>query len=163
MKQWYYSRQPQERLVLVLSAVILVGLLIYSLFWVPFTQEIAQKNKNVAEQQKTLEWMKETAAEVNHLKGSTGNQPTTGSREALLTTVDRTAKQIQLRTAIKRIKPDGNDKVQLWLEQAPFDRMVVWLDSLQNQNAITVDHITIDKQGASGEINARINLSKAAL
>lgn len=158
MKQWFDSRQPQERLALLIMAAFIVGLLIYTLFWLPLNDDIAQKRLWVSEQQETLTWMERTASDINRLQSGNRTGQSRKSSEALLTTVDRTAKQTQLRDTIKRIKPQGNDKVQLWLEQAPFDRVIRWLDTLQRQYNITVSAITIEKQNGSGLIDARINL-----
>ena len=159
MKQWFYSRQPQERLALMVMATFILGLLVYTLLWLPINDEVAKKRVWIAEQQETLTWMKRTASEINRLKPTalTGKSK---NNEALLSTVDRTAKQARLRDAIKRIKPQGDDKVQIWLEQASFDRTIRWLDTLQRQQNIAVGTITIEKQKSPGIIDARINLER---
>ncbi|MCF6281049.1 MAG: type II secretion system protein M [Candidatus Polarisedimenticolaceae bacterium] len=161
MKQWFFSRQPQERLALTVMAMFIMGAAIYTLFWLPLNDDIAQKRLWVSEQQKTLDWMQRTAIAIKRLNPSSKTGGQQKSNEALLTTIDRTAKQLNIRDAVKRIKPQGNDKVQLWLEQVPFDRVVRWLDSLQQQHNVSISTITIDRQSGSGLINARINLERS--
>jgi general secretion pathway protein M len=159
MKQWFFSRQPQERLALIVMAIFIIGAALYTLFWLPLNEDIAQKQIWVTEQQKTLDWMQRTAVEINHLKPTSRQQKK--SDEALLTTIDRTAKQQRIREAVKRIKPQGDNKAQLWLEQASFDRMIRWLDLLQQRHNISISTITIDRQSGSGLVNARINLERS--
>ncbi len=159
MKQWFFSRQPQERLALIVMAIFIIGAALYTLFWLPLNEDIAQKQIWVTEQQKTLDWMQRTAVEINHLKPTSGQQKK--SDEALLTTIDRTAKQQRIREAVKRIKPQGDNKAQLWLEQASFDRMIRWLDLLQQRHNISISTITVDRQSGSGLINARISLERS--
>lgn len=161
MKQWFYSRQPQERLALMALAAFITGLLIYTLIWLPINDDIAEKQVWISEQQETLAWMEQTASRISRLQTSSQTGPGKTGSEALLTTVDRTAKQARLGDAVKRIKPQGNDKVQLWLEEASFDRTVRWLDTLQRQHNISIGTITIDKQKSPGLINARINLERS--
>jgi len=159
MKQWFFSRQPQERLALIIMAVFIMGAAIYALFWLPLNEDIAQKRVWVTEQQKTLDWMQQTATKINRLNPA--NRQQNKSNEALLTTIDRTAKQQRIREAVKRIKPQGDNKAQLWLEQASFDRMIRWLDLLQQRHNISISTITVDRQSGSGLINARINLERS--
>ncbi len=159
MKQWFFSRQPQERLALIVMAIFIIGAALYTLFWLPLNEDIAQKQIWVTEQQKTLSWMQRTAVEINHLKPTSRQQKKSG--EALLTTIDRTAKQQKIREAVKRIKPQGDNKAQLWLEQASFDRMIRWLDLLQQRHNISISTITVDRQSGSGLINARISLERS--
>ena len=161
MKQWFLSRQPQERLALICMALFITGAALYALFWVPLNEDIAQKRLWVAEQQKTVDWMQQTAIKINQLKQSAKTGQSKKNSEALLTTIDRTAKQQRLRDVVKRIKPQGNDKVQIWLEQAAFDRMVRWLDLLQQRHNVSITTITVDRQSGSGLINARINLERS--
>jgi general secretion pathway protein M len=161
MKQWFLSRQPQERLALIVMAIFLIGAALYTLFWIPLNEDIAQKNTWVTEQKKTLDWMQQTAIKINQLKPDSKAGQNKKSNESLITTIDRTAKQQRLRDVVKRIKPQGNDKAQLWLEQASFDRMVRWLDLLQQQHNISITTITVDRQSGSGLINARINLERS--
>jgi general secretion pathway protein M len=76
----------------------------------------------------------------------------------LLTLVDRTAKQNELSKYIQRLKPQDNDSVQLWLEKAPFDGLVLWLALLVRQYGIGLDSISIDRDEASGLVDARLTL-----
>ncbi len=161
MKQWFFSRQPQERFALVIMAIFLTGAALYALFWLPLNEEIAQKQRWISEQQKTVSWMQQTAAKINQLTQNANTNQRKRGNEALLTTVDSTAKRHKIRDAVKRIKPQGNNKVQLWLEQAPFDRMIRWLDTLQQRHGVSISTITIDRQSSSGLVNARINLERS--
>lgn len=160
MKQWFFSRQPQERFALIIMAIFLIGAAFYALFWLPLNEEIAQKKRWISEQQKTLSWMQQTAVKIHRLTSNRHADPLKRGN-ALLTTIDSTAKQQQIREAVKRIKPQGNDKVQLWLEQASFDRMIRWLDVLQQRHGVSISTITVDRQNDSGLVNARINLERS--
>ena len=80
-----------------------------------------------------------------------------------MTLVDRTAKQQQLRQFIQRLKPEGSDSVQLWVEQAPFDVLIRWLGLLLDKHGIVVESINIERQEQAGLINARLNLEREKL
>ncbi|MCG7954344.1 MAG: type II secretion system protein M [Candidatus Thiodiazotropha endolucinida] len=159
MKQWWLSKTPQEHLAMIVGGTAVLLLLIYLIVWHPFQQSLEQKALLVKSQESTLQWMKDNADLVKNMRS---NQPGKGaaSNEALLTLVDRTAKRVQLRQQIKRIKPQGDDSVQLWVEQASFDTLIRWLGQMTQEYALNIESLNIDRQDAPGLINARVVLQR---
>ncbi|MCG8015431.1 MAG: type II secretion system protein M [Candidatus Thiodiazotropha sp. 'RUGA'] len=159
MKQWWLSKTPQEHLAMIVGGTAVLLLLIYLIVWRPFQQSLEQKALLVKSQESTLQWMKDNADLVKNMRS---NQPGKGaaSNEALLTLVDRTAKRVQLRQQIKRIKPQGDDSVQLWVEQASFDTLIRWLGQMTQEHALNIESLNIDRQDAPGLINARVVLQR---
>ncbi|MBV2089924.1 MAG: type II secretion system protein M [Candidatus Thiodiazotropha sp. (ex Ctena orbiculata)] len=159
MKQWWLSKTPQEHLAMIVGGTAVLLLLIYLIVWRPFQQSLEQKALLVKSQESTLQWMKDNADLVKNMRS---NQPAKGaaSNEALLTLVDRTAKRVQLRQQIKRIKPQGDDSVQLWVEQAAFDTLIRWLGQMTQEYALNIESLNIDRQDAPGLINARVVLQR---
>ncbi|MBA1331043.1 general secretion pathway protein GspM, partial [Candidatus Endoriftia persephone str. Guaymas] len=84
------------------------------------------------------------------------------TNESLFTLVDRTATQNRLRKQIDQIKPQGDNRVQVWMENAAFDAMLRWLGLLQQQYHIQVVSMNIDSKDKPGRINARISLERSA-
>ncbi|MCU7808917.1 MAG: type II secretion system protein M, partial [Candidatus Thiodiazotropha sp. (ex Semelilucina semeliformis)] len=121
MKTWWLTKTPREQLALILAAAALLLFLLYLMAWQPFSQAVEQKRLLVKSQQATLSWMQNNLTEIQRLRGSVGASRKAASNEALLTLVDRTAKQRQLRQQIQRIKPQGDKPVKLWVDQVEFD------------------------------------------
>jgi general secretion pathway protein M len=159
MKEWWQSKTPQEHMAMIIGAAAILLLLIYLLMWRPFMQSMDKKALLVESQQVTLKWMQDNLELVQSLRSQQRGRGAT-SNEALLTLVDRTAKKIQLRQQIQRIKPQGDDAVQLWIEQAPFDTIIKWLGQLTHTHALNIDSLTIDKQDKPGLVNARLVLQR---
>lgn len=160
MKAWWLTKTQREQLMLIAAAAVILLFLIYLLAWQPFTQAVEQKRLLVGSQQTTLDWMEQTLPEIQSLRGQQNRQTKT-SNEALLTLVDRTAKQRQLRQQIQRIKPQGDDTVQLWVEQVAFDTLLKWLGELSLQYGIAVDSLNIDRQDLPGIVNAKLVLQRS--
>jgi general secretion pathway protein M len=160
MKDWWLTKTPREQLALVSGAAALLLFLLYLLAWQPFVDSVEMKRLKVKSQQVTLNWMQQNMAEVQRLRGQRRAAGTSGTNEALLTLVDRTAKQSQLRPQIKRIKPQGDNKVQLWVEQAAFDTLLTWLGGLSVQYSIQIESLSIDRQELPGIVNARLVLQR---
>jgi general secretion pathway protein M len=160
MKAWWLTKSPREQLALIAGAAVLLLFLLYLMAWQPFSDALEQKRQLVKGQQATLSWMEDQMPEVQRLRGNQAKSARAGSNEALLTLVDRTAKQSQLRQQIQRIKPQGDKSVQLWVEQAAFDTLMKWLGELTEQYGIQIDSLNIDRQELPGLVNARLVLQR---
>lgn len=154
---WLDSKEPRERLILIAGAILLCLFLIYSLVVQPLASGLDKREQLLEEQRETLAWMKKSAEEIKMLKRFSSSRQGTGSKQSLLSTVDRTAKTVLPREVIRRVEPQGNNQVQLWVEKAPFDPLLLWISTLQQRYAITVSSISIDRK-EQGIVNARISL-----
>lgn len=160
MKAWWLTKTQREQMALVSGAAALLLLLIYLLVWQPFVDSVEQKRLKVKNQQVTLNWMEQNLVEIQQIRSQRGAAGSSRTNEALLTLVDRTAKQSQLRQQIQRIKPKGDDRVQLWVEQAAFDTLVKWLGQLSRQHGVQIESLNVDRQELPGTVNARLVLQR---
>ena len=158
MKEWFTSLAPRERAMVSIAAVVVALALVYAVAWNPLTASVSRLQQSVEEQQALKQWMQQAAAEVNQLRGAAG---ASDDHRSLLAVVDQTSKQSQLGPAVKRIEPDGQELVRVSLEQASFDDMMSWLGSLQRSFGVSVADVSIDRQAASGRVNARITLKRS--
>jgi len=159
MKSWYYSKEPQERRIILILAVVIGLSLFYLLIWSPITEGFAQKTTQVEAQKKLLSWMKNSSLEIKRLQGSSQGK-SSKSNAPLLSTVDSTIKSSGLGRGMKRLEPQGNNKVQIWFENTGFDSLVSWLGKLASQYQIHIYSINIDRQDTPGTVNARLVLTK---
>lgn len=159
MKAWWLGLQASERRILIIGAVVLLLVLPYFGLWLPLQDQVATLEKEVKEQQAVKRWMQQAAAEVKQLGGNVAPvamQPRDG--RSLLAVVDQTAKRSGLGPGLKRLEPEGQGAVRVWLEQVVFDDMVRWLAGLEQQNGLRVNTITIDRQDAPGLVDVRMTL-----
>ena len=155
--EWLASKEPRERLALITGSILLCLLLIYSLIVQPLVSGLNKREHLLEQQRETLAWMKQSAEEIKILKKFSSSRQSAGSKQSLLSTIDSTAKAARLREVIRRVEPQGNNQVQLWVEKAPFDPLLQWINTLQQRYAITVSSISIDRK-EQGIVNARISL-----
>ncbi len=130
MKAWFVSLEANERRLLMIGAPLLLIMLLYVSVWEPLVNNVAELRTSTAEQESLLAWMRGAAQEVKQLRGRSGQRSKPTSSGSLLSLVDRTAKSGGLGAALKRVQPDGDQKVRVWLEAASFDDTVRWLTSL---------------------------------
>lgn len=159
MMAYLKQLNERERLLLLIVAPLLVLLVLYGLVWRPLSGHVDMLQQRVSRQQETLRYMHTAAQQVKQLRQQQSSTGRRGSNQSLLALVDRTVKQAGLTRALKRVEPDGSDKVKVRLEQAGFDAMVGWLESLQLRYGIRIESISVDAQDSPGSVNVRLTLT----
>jgi len=157
MKDFIAQLSERERLLLLFGGLLLFIVLVYGLAWRPFDARFERLQQQVQEQQSLRIWMQASALTVKQLRSTTGSR-SGSSQRSLLSVVDQTIRQSGLSQALKRVEPDGADKVKVRLEQAGFDAMVAWLENLQNRNGVMVQAVTVDRHDSVGVVNVRLTL-----
>lgn len=147
----------RERMMVLLGIAGAVILLLYGL-WRPFLHRVHRLEAVVSEQRGLDQWMGEAAREVRRLRGAGAVPGAAPDKQSLLAVVGKTAKQGGLGKAMKRVEPEGKDKVRVWLEEAAFDDLARWLERLAGEQGIRVARITVDRQEQTGLVNARMTL-----
>ena len=158
MKQWWSGLQASERRILIMGAIALGLILPYIAIWLPLQDDVEAMQKQVQEQQAVKRWMSQASVEVKQLSGGSSGAVRPRDGRSLLAVVDQTAKRSGLGSGLKRLEPEGQAAVKVWLEQVSFDDMLRWLTSLEQKNGLAVDTITIDRQDVAGRVNARMTL-----
>lgn len=161
MKDWLAGLESRDRRMLVGGGLLLALLLLY--LWVadPLLGAYRKRSAQLAEQQDTLLWMQQTAAQVTRLQGAVGTQASGLGGRSLLAVVDGSARQAGLGGALKRVKPDGSLAVRVWFEGVPFDALVEWLGQLSHDHQVQVKLITLERQPEQGRVHAQLTLEAA--
>lgn len=160
MKDWLATRTPRERQILAIGGAFLILVLLYGTLVHPFYAGLAQLRRTVAEQHSLLNWMHGTAREIQALRGS-GPAAAPASGGSILSVVDQAARREHLEGAVKRLDPNNAGGVRVTLEQAPFDRIVRWLDKLQRDAGLHIESLNLEATGVPGQVNGRVVLKGA--
>jgi general secretion pathway protein M len=160
MRSWWQRLNERERWIVGGGAVLAILLLLYTLIWHPFQTRLKGLRQAIDEQRSELVWMQQAAKEIKRLEstGSAAKALQPGNGPSLLTLVDQTAKSAGLGTSVKRVEPQGDDKLRVQLEQVSFDQMILWLGSLKQEHGVVAVNVIVDRQTESGQVNARLLL-----
>jgi general secretion pathway protein M len=161
MIRWFRSRERREQRALLAATAASVLFLAYSLWWQPLDRDLHRLRATVAQQRATLHWMQRAAAEVQRLRAAGVTISSNARRRPLLSIADGSARSSGLHQSVSRLEPRGNNRVRIWLERAPFDRLVAWLAALQQHDGVVVDSASLRRAGA-GLVNATLELSRVA-
>ncbi len=158
MKQWFNQLAPRERRALIIGIVALGGIIIYFMLWEPFTTERTQLENIITSQKSTLDWMNETAAEVQQLRSQSKTSSVKTRKQSLLSLIDKSTRTGALSKANKRIEPKGERQVRVNFKEVSFTELMRWLGQLHNQHQVQVSTITIEPQHTPDKVKVRLIL-----
>jgi general secretion pathway protein M len=159
LKDWFFSLQPRERMLVLGGAVVLLLFVIYFLALAPFYSAVNGRAERVAKKQGDLAWMRSVGGEILALGAS--QMPAVSSNESLVVLIDRSARECGLGSSLTGQTPNGENGIRVRLEQAEFDKLVVCLGSLQQSQSVTIESANIDRTGKPGFVNASLVLTRA--
>jgi len=151
---WWESLSRRERLLTAGGAALALALLLHALAWQPFQISHRRLRQNVAEQRAELAAMRQMAAEIKRLGGAGVPAPSPVDGRSLLTLVDQTARAAGLGPALKRVTPQGENRLGVQFDAVEFDQLAPWLGQLERDHRVAIVNLSVDRI-AAGRVNAR--------
>jgi len=148
-KAWahYEAAAPREqRLLKLLCAFAL--LVIAILLLMPLHQFNQDAAADYLQQKDTLAWMQANRASVGKVT-ATARKP----GESLLTVANQSARRFGL--AFKRYEPKGENGLNLWLENVPFNQVVQWLGALEREYGVVAVDLSSSRRD-EGQVDVRV-------
>ena len=154
-----YEMLPmRDKSILKVSLVILALCFLYFGMWAPASNYLNNAERDVEQNTKLLQLVKQNAsilAALNPAKGNAGAATLTSQQ--LISSVTNLAKKNGV--MLKRFEPSGDKKIKVWVDNASFDKMITWLIKLKSSLNIVVEQISIEKGDAEGQVSSRLTLS----
>lgn len=141
---WLALRPARERWLLLACAALLAGLALQALVWRPM---LAQRDA-LTDRLARLD----LAAAVLARAPVQGAAPAPGAGP-LNVVLTETAGAFAL--VIRRLEPEG-DRMRLVLEDAPFDRVLLWLEVLQRERGLVLASAELTRRPAPGVVSVSL-------
>lgn len=160
LQQWLEKLEKRERQLVIGGGISLVIMLFYGLIWEPTLSELDIQKSRYQSQQQLLSWMQDSANKVAALQvGSGGNNAQRFQKQSVSSLTQRSAQSMGVKDQISKLESTKKG-VKVTLKNADFDRIIFWLNDLQQKYNIQASNIKLDPQSASGAVNARITLQR---
>ena len=137
---------------------MLVLYTLYMFVWSPLhnmRDDLAQQNRGVAESLQRVDAM---VSEVMQLRESDGRGGA-GTRRNLTTLISQSTARLQLQ--VSRLQPNSRGEIQVRLEAAAFDDLLLWLHEMEYAQALLVREVSITQAGSAGRVNATVRIAQA--
>jgi len=159
LQKQYEMLPVRDRMILKTFGIILMLCIIYFAMWVPASDYMQSAQKDVDQNTKLLLLVKQNKALLSALSRTSGS--TSGAKaltsQQLVSSVTNLAKKNGV--MLKRFEPSGDKKLKVWVDNAPFDKMITWLALLKKSLNVVVEQISIEKDDATGQVSSRLTLS----
>ncbi|HEY0800051.1 MAG TPA: type II secretion system protein M [Steroidobacteraceae bacterium] len=155
LQTWYASLQQREQRVVTIGAIALGLIIVIGGILMPLQSAVSSALKGTETRREDLAWMRINAPEVRAL----GGQLPADTGEAPVVLVDRVGREAGLATALRGTQPNATGGARVQLEGAPFDTMIMWLDTLDRQYGLAIESITVDRTPTPGLVNASISFT----
>lgn len=156
-KARYLALEPRERRLLVAAAAVLAALLYYLLIWEPLALERDALSQRIQAQQALAMDLAAAAPLARTAAPGATSSPVNRNR-SLLAVVDQTGKAAGLGAGVRRVQPEGDNRVRVWLDDVEFNQTVRWLHQLETRHGLSVDSADIGAQSKAGLVEARLGL-----
>lgn len=157
MKEWFWSREPRERVVLAVGAVAAAIIVFWSLLWVPLARGAAELRSSVAQKSQLLIDLERVAAVA---PSDADARPAQGATQSMIALVDSTSKQHGLAGALTRTRQDGEDGINVTFQDAPFDTLLGWIVALRSDYGVGVESASFNGSRSPGLVNGQVLLRR---
>lgn len=160
LKQWFKSLPQKEQWMVSGTALLILITLFYLIIWEPIHVGLQEEKQKQQSQQEILIWMQNAAEEVKTLRAS-GNRSSIRDRNKPITLViEQAIINAGLKPSVNKIESSGSDGARVTLNEASFNQVLVWLNTLSTHNGILVVSANIERGTRPGRANARLSFER---
>ena len=149
LKSTFLQLSEREQRLVIISAVLVIVAIFYWGIWSPLNTSLEQGQTAVNNQTELLAWVQKNANRAAQLRSSGDNN--TRFSGSLPQAVNQSASRMKI--AISRMQPQG-DELQVWIDQAPFNDILSWLQSMEKTGVSILD-IDITESDLPGQVKIR--------
>jgi len=160
LKQWFYSLPVKEQWLVSGAGALILITLFYLVIWEPVHLNLETEQQKQKSQREILIWMQQAATEAAALQAS-GTRSTIRDKDKPATLViEQSIQNAGLKPAVSKIESSGSDGARVTLNEAPFNQILVWLNTIATYNGIQVTSANIERASGPGRANARLTLER---
>lgn len=161
LKQWFYSLPTKEQWLVSGTGILIILTLFYLIVWEPVHVGLSAEQQKQQSQKEILLWMQQAATEVNTLRASGGSSSKIRDKNKPTTLViEQSINNAGLKPSVNKIESSGNNGARVTLNEASFNQILVWLNTLAAHNGIQVVSANIERGSEPGRANVRLTFER---
>lgn len=160
LQERYAALEPRERRLVIAGALVLVVLVYYLALLEPLMNARSAAADRLAAEQALATQLVQARAELGQQRSTGSSRRSSARPRSLLAVVDQTGKAAGLGDGMRRVQPEGDKRVRVWLEDVAFNDTIRWLDRIKRTDGLTVDTADISAASEPGKVEARLGLTR---
>ena len=153
IEQRYLAMERRERLLLHIACSVGLAAILYVGAFSPAYDFRETALARYAQQQDRLDWMRAHEAEAR--KRNSEDPGSASPNRSLLTLIDSTARDANVR--LTRYRPESDGSVNVVIQQQPFNDVLRWTALLVAED-LRILQAAIDAEDTEGIVNARVSI-----
>ncbi len=160
LKQWFRSLPQKEQWMVSGTVLFIFITLFYLVIWEPVHIGLQTERQKQQSQLEILIWMQQAANEVKTLRASGNRSTIRDTNKPITLVIEQAIKNAGLKPSVNKIESSGNDGARVTLNEASFNQILVWLNTLATYNGIQVVSANIERGNEPGRANARLSFER---
>ncbi len=154
LRERFDALEAREQMALKWLTVFLLPGLVYFGMVYPVQKQRQLMNDKVANAEQQLQYVQSNVQTLMSLRGAGVGEARNG--RTLAQVVADSARNKQL--VVARLQPKNDNELQVWLEQAEFDRVLPWLYELETVSGVRVASASITTGDEAGRVRVSLKL-----
>lgn len=153
------SLEKRERHMVIGGSIALLVIFIYLAIIDPIFATLNTERLRYQSQREMLVWMQDAANEVRSLQSSGASNASRFANRSVSSLVELSATSSGVKGFITKQESDRNG-VKVQLDKADFDRVIVWINDMQQKYAILASKIVVEPGKEAGTVDVRVTLER---
>lgn len=155
IKSWYNGLEQNEKKIVLLGGIAIAVAIIFLVVLKPLNGKVKSLQISVDSKSQTIaEWR----ASVPKLIANRGGATNSSDGQALSAIVTSSTRQFNLR--VSRVQEKGNEEIQVWFDNVPFNDFANWVAELNNRHGVAVASANIRSKDRDGLTSIDVKLRK---
>lgn len=163
IREFWNNISDRERRIVAVGGCFVGAVILYALVFRPVNANYQRYQDEVAKKGELLQWMRASSVEARKLAAAGQTSLAATEAGSPLTLIDKTAKRFSVSTGLKKVEPEDNDGVRVWLEEVVFTDIIKWARLLERQYLVQIDAISVEAGREAGYVKARITFRKGGV
>jgi general secretion pathway protein M len=160
LKQWFYSLPVKEQWMVSGAVTLIIATLFYLIVWEPVHLALDEELHKQQTQQEILLWMQNAAIEAEALSKTRSGSTIRDKNKPTTLVIEQTIQNAGLKPSVNKIESSGSNGARVTLNEASFNQLLVWLNTLATHNGIQVVSANIERASKPGQVNVRLTFER---
>lgn len=158
LQDFWATRSERERRVLFFGGLAVIAVIVILYILLPLHTQRKQLRTSLPKLRAEAVALERAAHEARELKTAAAAAPSPAGKQSF----EDAASMIGLAPASYEIVSSSSDRTAVRITQAPFDRLLAWVDALQTQHRLRVEAARLQAQSAPGTVSGEIEFIAAS-
>lgn len=158
LHDFWSTRSERERRVIFLGALAVIAVIVVLYILLPLHTQRKQLRTNLPKLRAEAVALERAAEEAKELKTATVAATSPAGRQSF----EDAASINGLAPTSYQIVSASSDRTAVRITQAPFDRLLAWIDTLQTNHRVRVEAARLQAQSAPGTVSGEIEFIAAS-